>query len=300
MEHSLSINIPVPPQKQLCVHAFGHSVTMPGHRYGPAVRPYYLIHFILEGKGEFAVNGTRYKLSAGKGFLIEPDYQTIYTADPESPWTYIWVGFSGSEAPSILSSMGLCQKQPIFCSSEKETLKDCILGMIRHNHSSPADTFYCLSMLYLFLSTIACSNQAEPSSGDTNLYVDQAIAYISSHISEPLQADAVARYVGLNRSYLSTLFKKHTGLSPLKYIQKFRLTKAQHLLESSRLSVAAIAYSCGYRQPESFIKIFRRQYGMSPAAYRRMIRLQTASAQEDIKESSPLSSIEEASHRIYP
>ena len=76
METALSVNIPVYEHQQLSINAFGHSVTMPGHTYGPAVRPYYLIHFILEGKGEFIVNGTHYKLSAGKGFLIEPDYKT--------------------------------------------------------------------------------------------------------------------------------------------------------------------------------------------------------------------------------
>lgn len=286
MENSLSINIQASEQKQLHVNAFGHSVTMPGHKYGPAVRPYYLIHYILDGKGEFIVNGTHYQLSAGKGFLIEPDYQTIYMADLGDPWTYIWVGFSGAEAKEMVSALGLSQEQPIFKSDERETLKNCIMGMIEHNHGNAADTFYCLSMLYLFLSTIAASGREEASSRDGNIYVSQAIAYIRNHISEPLQADAVARYVGLNRSYLSTLFKQHTGLSPLKYIQKFRLTKAQHLLESSQLSVSAIAYSCGYQQPESLIKLFRQQYGMSPSAYRKMTRAQTDSATKKFKEDS--------------
>ena len=46
-----------------------------------------------------------------------------------------------------------------------------------------------------------------------------------NHYSEPLQIEDIARYIGLNRSYLSTLFKEHTGQSPLKYLQTFRLTK---------------------------------------------------------------------------
>ncbi len=268
MEHSFSVNIPG-GGRQLCVNAFGHSVTMPGHKYGPAVRPYYLIHYILEGKGEFLVDGIDYKLSAGKGFLIEPDYQTIYMADQEEPWTYIWLGFSGTDAETIISFLGLSQEHPIFRSNEKEILENCITGMRSHSSGSTADAFYLLSMLYLFLSTVAASDREELSHRDSNPYVSQAIAYIRNHIEEPLRTEAVARSVGLNRSYFSTLFKQHTGLSPLKYIQKFRLTKAQHLLESSRLSVSAIAYSCGYQQPESLIKIFHQHYGMSPAAYRR-------------------------------
>ena len=275
METALSVNIPVYEHQQLSINAFGHSVTMPGHTYGPAVRPYYLIHFILEGKGEFIVNGTHYKLSAGKGFLIEPDYQTVYKADLEDPWTYIWIGFSGKDAWQAMTMLGLSQEQPIFKSEEKETLKTCVMSMIRRNRRNAADTFYSLSMLFLFLSTIAASSQDDSLKGG-NLYVDQAMAYIRSHIAEPLKTEDIARYVGLNRSYLSALFKEQTGLSPLNYIQRSRLTKAQHLLESSRLSVASIAYACGYQQPESLMKIFRQQYGMSPSAYRKMIRQQSA------------------------
>ena len=120
MEDSLSFNILGNGQQQLCLNAFGHSVTMPFHKYGPAVRPYHLIHYILEGKGEFIVNETHYTLSAGKGFLIEPDHQTTYISDGEEPWTYIWVGFSGGDAKRIVSSLGLSQEQPIFRCEKKE------------------------------------------------------------------------------------------------------------------------------------------------------------------------------------
>ena len=282
MEDSLSFNILGNGQQQLCLNAFGHSVTMPFHKYGPAVRPYHLIHYILEGKGEFIVNETHYTLSAGKGFLIEPDHQTTYISDGEEPWTYIWVGFSGGDAKRIVSSLGLSQEQPIFRCEKKEQLKTCVLGMIEHEHSNTEDTFYCLAMLYLFLSAVAGSDRGLSARQNSNLYVDQAIAYIRDHITEPLQADEVARYVGLNRSYLSTLFKQHTGLSPLRYIQQFRLTKAQHLLESTQRSVAAIAYSCGYQQPESLIKLFKQQYGVSPASYRKMILQESAAARKEI------------------
>lgn len=280
METSRFAVIPVSEPRSLCVNAFGHSVTMPGHQYGPAVRPYYLLHYILEGKGEFVADGIRYGLSAGRGFLIEPDYQTIYTADQEEPWVYIWVGFSGADAKKIVSSLGLSQEHPIFRCAEKETLDGCVQGMLRHNRGGTADGFYMLSMLYLFLSTVAASDQekmpcgcsgCENDSLNGNLYVSQAIAYIRDHIDQPLRTGEIAKHVGLNRSYLSSLFKRHTGLSPLKYIQRFRLTKAQHLLESSRMPVSAIAYTCGYQQPESLIKIFRLQYGMSPSAYRRKL-----------------------------
>ena len=49
MEDMQSINVPPAEESNLFLTTFGHSVTGPGHRYGPAVRSYYLIHFILCG-----------------------------------------------------------------------------------------------------------------------------------------------------------------------------------------------------------------------------------------------------------
>ena len=272
MEQSISIKIPIYEQQDLSVNSFGHSVTAPRHQYGPAVRPYYLIHFILKGKGVYHSNHSSYQLSEGQGFLIEPDSPVMYISDEKDPWTYIWVGFSGRFARTLLASLGLSQEQPIFRSTEKDKLLEYVSNMIRHNHGSTEDTYYILGMLFLFLSTIAASNRDTLPPTDGNVYVNQAITFIQNHITESFQIDDIARYVGLNRTYLSTLFKAHIGLSPLKYIQAFRLTQARSLLESTSLSVASIACSCGYQSPEALIKLFKQRYQISPAAYRTQVR----------------------------
>lgn len=273
MENAVSFSLPTPQQKSLGIVTFGHSITEPCHKYGPAVRSYYLLHYILNGKGVFSVNQTDYHLKAGQGFLIEPDYLTTYTADAAKPWTYVWIGFSGAEASRLLASIGLSQDQPVFESAESAILHRCVTNMLLHNHSSVADTLAVLGEFYQFLSVIAASNQEILPKSDGNLYVRQAADYIHNHFAESLTVEEIARHVGLNRSYFSSIFKEQTGQTPIEYIQNFRLTKAVHLLDSSTLSVAAVAYSCGYQQPESLIRIFRMRYGISPAAYRKRLHL---------------------------
>ena len=273
MENSITIDLPASPEQgtELYLNSFGHSITEPCHRYGPAVRSYYLIHYILEGEGDFQVNNIRYHLTKGQGFLIEPDYQTTYTSDTKSPWTYIWIGFSGRSAGFIVDSLGLSQDNPIFNCSEGEKLKKYVLEIIRHNHSNAADTYRAMGMFFLFISTIAKCQKNQLPTTDGNTYIQHAVSYIHRHISEPILVEDIADYVGLNRSYLSVLFKTHTGMTPIQYIQNCRITKARHLLESSRLSVESIAYSCGYQKPESLMKVFRQTYGCSPTAYRKRV-----------------------------
>ena len=233
MENSIFIEFPEAEEEELHINNFGRSFTKPGHRYGPAVRSFYLIHFILEGEGKFMVNNVTYHLKKGQGFLIEPDYLTTYTADLRRPWAYVWLGFSGRKAKDILNTVGLSQDSPIFTCAPEQHLEQYIIDMLEHNYGTTSDLYRREAMLLLF-------------------------------------------------SYLSTLFKKYTGLSPIKYLQTFRMTRAAHLLSLTQLPITAIAYSCGYQETESFHKIFKQHTGLSPKRYRIQEQAKTAINRENL------------------
>ena len=110
----------------------------------------------------------------------------------------------------------------------------------------------------------------------------------------PMKVEEPSDYVGINKSYFSNLFKQYTGMSPVKYLQNFRITKAQHMLTISELSIENIAFSCGYQSSEAFQKIFRNTTGMSPNttgmspnAYRQEKRQRTLSSQETMNNNRP-------------
>lgn len=283
MEKSICIEVPKASESDLYLNAFGHSVTEPLHKAGPCVKSFYLIHFILEGEGTFMVNNLTYRLKKGQGFLIEPDYQVTYISDEASPWSYVWIGFSGREAGEMLHSIGLSQENPIFACEHGDKLKKYVFDMLAHNYSNRADTYRLTGMLYLFLSVIAKSQQTKMETPSGNTYVNHAIAYIQNHYSISVSVEEISDYVGINRSYLSSLFKEYTGMSPVKYLQNFRITRAQHMLTVTDISVESIALSCGYQSPEAFHKIFRQLTGMSPKAFRREKRERTLQNREKLR-----------------
>ena len=75
----------------------GMEQCLPGHSFGPAIRPYTLIHFVMKGKGTLYKRGKEYPVHAGDAFLILPDEITTYTADMDDPWHYQWIGFDGAD-----------------------------------------------------------------------------------------------------------------------------------------------------------------------------------------------------------
>ena len=56
------------------IYFCGHEHCQPGHSFGPAVRPHYLIHVVLSGKGIFKHQGHTYSLKSGDSFLINGLY----------------------------------------------------------------------------------------------------------------------------------------------------------------------------------------------------------------------------------
>ena len=155
MENKIVMEFPQENDTDLYLNVFGHSITEPLHKAGPAVKTFYLIHFVLEGEGDFYVGNAHYHLKKGQGFLIEPDTPATYISDEHHPWRYVWFGFSGRCAQDTLSSIGLTQNQPIFTCEDGDKLKKYVFDMLAHNTSDHADHFRLMGMLYLALSVIA-------------------------------------------------------------------------------------------------------------------------------------------------
>lgn len=255
----------------LFVNCCGCSRTEPLHSFGPAQKPHYLIHFILNGKGKFTIRNTEYNLESGYGFLIPPEELAFYQADEQEPWTYVWVGFYGALADSTLKSMGLSAANPIFKSEQGETLYEIVRDMMEHNTYGVSNDLRRNGQLHLFLSIISESVPLEEKN-DTDRadnYVRRAVEFIQGNYCNPIKVTDVADYVCINRSYLYTLFRNGTGMSPQQFLTNFRITKAMQLLELQDLPIESIALSCGYTDPLVFTKAFKQMKNLSPSAYRK-------------------------------
>ena len=86
----------------------GVEACAPGHSFGPAGREYFLLHYVVRGKGIFRRGKREYTLQAGEIFVIRPGEVTYYEADMRDPWEYMWVAFDGFDVLEILRRTGLC------------------------------------------------------------------------------------------------------------------------------------------------------------------------------------------------
>ena len=243
----------------------------PLYSFGPAVRPTYLLHYVLDGQGYYYVNDTKYTVSKNQGFLIEPNVVTFYQADKDNPWTYLWIGIDGDKAKLYLNSAGLNENHLIFTYEKDDSLKEYVLEMLKHHTMSDSDAFKIEGLLYLFFSKLCEDRKEIPSMNkeeNTNNYINKAIEFIQNNYHNSIKVTDIANYICLNRSYLTSIFQNNLNMSPQKFLMKFRITKAAELLYNTNLSITNIAYSCGYSDPLAFSKAFKKIKGISPKEYR--------------------------------
>jgi signal transduction histidine kinase/AraC-like DNA-binding protein len=104
---------------------------------------------------------------------------------------------------------------------------------------------------------------------ETQQLVRKAMAFLHAHYAEPLTRQEIARHVGLDEDYLTYCFRQELGITPITYLNRCRIHQAKQLLRQSGESVTAIALQVGFSDSGYFSRVFRREVGLSPDAYRR-------------------------------
>lgn len=95
--------------------------------------------------------------------------------------------------------------------------------------------------------------------------------WIAAHPAERLSLDAAAALTGLSRSTLTREFRLATGWSFVEYCNLRRVEQAAGMLAAKTLGVTEIAFACGFGNLSHFHQQFKARYGLTPAAFRRML-----------------------------
>ena len=242
--------------KELHLISCGWEKCTPEQSYGPGVRRYYTIHFVLSGQGYFYMNNRKYTLKAGQCFFIPPVTSSLYKAEPSDPWTYIWICFNGETPVQQLDSV--------------LPYRETILEMMSHPQLTPSGEAYIQSGLYRIIALLEEEFHASYTTMESNdnFYITQAVDYIKKSPLQDIAVTDVADYLHISRSHLYGLFKKHLGTTPQAFLTSAKIINARELLTITDIPVSSVAISCGYQNPFAFSRAFKKETGMTPREYR--------------------------------
>jgi AraC-like DNA-binding protein len=251
------------------LHAGEHNCP-PNHCFGYAKRKYYLIHYIMSGRGEYRVGNKTFQLGKGDGFLICPDISTIYKADSKDPWSYKWVGFNGNTAKTVLEDVGFNENRLIFHYDKDDILIDCLDKLKELCNNGINNEMILTAYLLLILGNI--KEQCRPAEAKEisrkKNHFDEATKYIQTNYTKNIKIDDIAGFVGITRSQLYRIFKKAVKISPKEYLMNYRLDCSTILIHTTSLSFKEIAYSVGFEYTSHFYRMFKQHFGVTPSVYK--------------------------------
>jgi AraC-like DNA-binding protein len=222
---------------------------------------------VRSGYGRLILNDREFKIHRHQGFLIPKGAKAFYEADRDDPWSYIWLHLDGPRFAEALYLAGLDVNNPIFTPTDDSNFfEECFNSIVENSDRE----FYCIGKLNE-LCDYMINNSSHKVLYTKNLqleYVKKTIKYIQVKYSEPIQVTDIATACGLNRSYLTRLFKEATGYSVQKYLIVYRMKKAMRLMQNSSQSIQSIAFAVGYTDIFTFSKAFKAHTGKSPSEYR--------------------------------
>ena len=226
---------------------------LPQKFFGPHIRNYYLIHFIISGTGIFKNPAGEYRVGEGQAFLIRPGESCIYTADKSDPWIYCWLGFKGRLASRFDSVSDVFGIEPwitdelLFAVDMKEGLEEYLAGI-----------------LFKLLSSVSGKSAKQDR-------IKQVKDFINANFMQDITVGEIANMMNINRKYLTRVFRERTGVSVKQYLTEKRMSEAKRFL-SEGFGVSETAAMVGYADSFNFSKAFKLQTGISPSEYRKNCR----------------------------
>ena len=243
------------------------------------VRDGYHLHVILSGEGTIDVERVKKNLRAGQMFLIKPGERLMYYPSRENPWTYCWMAFNGAKAGEFILKAGFAQGvNSVDCHIDTGhffKLCDKTLNVPELNYGLALKRW---GFLLEFLGYAVESYEKDLSHGqrrDGQIifqkedYVRQSMSYMNNNYVNCSVA-SVARYLGIDRSYFSAVFRELQGITPSEYLLQIRMKESSHMLQNLQMPIQDIARYVGYDDALTFSKAFKRFFGISPKRYREL------------------------------
>ncbi|MET8827468.1 helix-turn-helix domain-containing protein [Streptomyces sp. NPDC004610] len=245
------------------------TIVLPGVENPPEVLP----PGVAEALRAAAANGTRIAsvcvgafLFAATGLLDGLRATTHWFAAPDLAARYPKVTVD----PHVL----YVDNGQFLTSAGAAAALDMCLHMIRKDHGS-AVAAHTARMSVMPLEREGGQAQfivTDPPPAPAGATMEPLLGWLEDQLDRDLTLEEIAAHAGMSTRTLNRRFREQTGTTPVQWLHRARVRRAQHLLETTAYPVERIAAQTGFGSPTAFRERFRKVVGTSPQGYRRAFR----------------------------
>lgn len=249
-----------------CCHRYN-----PSESFGPVTPERYVINIVEAGRGTLDHGNRRFNVVAGQAFVLFPGKKVSWKADGLEPWNYIGIELAGSGVEKFIERLGLSFQLPLIDFASPHKAMDTAYDLFVECDKKYQNQFAISSCFSGLLECVEESLVAKKIPAK-NFYMTRAVEYIKENYNQNLSVEKIANMLGIERSYLSRLFKTYKNKSTQNYIIDYRIQRAKKMFEEEDLNVSQVCTAVGYTNIYCFSRIFKSRVGMSPKEYREMCK----------------------------
>lgn len=150
-----------------------------------------------------------------------------------------------------------------LCSLAKDLTYTCLDNDLTSAMRSDGTALLLLSDLIRYFSVYSPPGSLA-STDHSNDILRKIISYINENYKEKISLNEIAEMTGFSREYLCRFFKKHMGISLMKYLNEVRISHAGWLLTKEDLTIAEVMSESGFTNQTMFNRLFKELYGVTP------------------------------------
>lgn len=232
------------------------------------------LHYIFYGYGTLIVNGKEVSLTKGNLFLLYENEEYEYYPDPLAPWAYFWIDLNGEGVEHVFEACGFTKEKPyIFVGDNAHTIYDIFQSLAEEYDGSSLQSLGCLgNTLVLLNRLIENRNQYEKTykvkSARFKVFRDILI-FVNNNYRMNLSLDEIAEKMNVTKKQLIGMFNDYAGMTPVNYINRFRISTACVIFTESEIGIKTVAHMVGIEDEAYFTRMFRKWKGMSPRDYQK-------------------------------
>ncbi len=249
--------------------------------------PFIRIFYAVEGTAQIIFQEHAYTVEPGNMYLIPPFTKHSYNCDGYYSHIYIHLYekpssqtglFDLYDFPVDIKCSDLNKKiiqrlldinpgcrlsgyDPKFYDNQSTLLKNIAQRTHIANHILFESRGILLQLLAAFISKATKKNEY------ADIRVTKALSYIRRNIDSSITINQLSCVCNLSDDHFIRLFKKETGLTPVTYIIKKKIEKAQLLLTISEIPIKDVALKLNFENISYFNKLFKSHTGMTPTQY---------------------------------
>lgn len=249
----------------LSVECFGITYPNPNFHIYRKDATYFILEYIISGKGYLIVDEKKHALQANDVYLLEPGSTHEYYADKDDPFKKIWINFKSDIFFMLLNEYDLKQTYVFHDTDIMEEMSN-ILAL--EKVSVYNDHIYKAASKYLFniFMQLAQKNKIVQKESPT---AQRILAELDKAIDSNISIEDICNTLFISRSKMIREFKKHYHTTPHAYLLDRKISFAKMLLQNSRHSIKAIAAHLSFADEKYFANVFKSKTGMTPSQYRK-------------------------------